>query len=208
MIIRGSKKHSSPGHGVITFPPYKCDMPNLSELNNKLLFLWFKKWAVAGGPPIQKSYALGSSFIRVLNQTINQYTATRKELLLHVEHPEKLVHYFNSMTYLESCIIFLKRTLRFVGAIKRDYCSPRIKGKRYVLSNGVINKITTLRDDIEHMDERLIKGNNGIMSINEKDFDLFGTEVTYNELATWISQLYEIAAQFLQEDTHKILLKT
>lgn len=36
----------------LTFPPYNCDMPDLSELSNKVLFLWLKKWKVAGGPRI------------------------------------------------------------------------------------------------------------------------------------------------------------
>lgn len=139
--------------------------------------------------------------MRVLNQTINQYIAARKELLLHVEYPHRLAHYFNAMTYLESCIIFLRRTLRFVEAIKRDYFSPKIRGGRSVLSSGVIKKITALRDHIEHMDERLIKGSDWIMSINEKDFELMEAKVTYDDLSKWIKQLYEIAEQFLQEDT-------
>ena len=184
-----SKKQSNPNPGVISFPPYNCDMPELSELSNKVLFLWLKKWALAGGPKIQKSYALGSSFMRVLNQTINQYTAARKELLFHVEHPDRLVHYFNAITYLESCIIFLRRSLRFAEAIKRDYFSPKIGGKRSVFSSGVIKKITDLRNGIEHLDEKLIKVNNCVMSINEKDFDLMEIKVTYDELAKWIKQL-------------------
>ena len=184
-------------------PPRSCEMPDLSELYDKvLLTLILNVWLRGRGPKDQKASIFVTSFIRLVDKTLVEYKYSRSALLEYVNTPANTMSpLFRATAHLETCIHSLKRAIRFAEHIRRDKKSPTIPQKLDVISKSAQIRITVVRDAIEHMDDRIIKGkipkNGPVALIMKSDcLELAGEIITYIELAEWIKQLHRLALEF------------
>jgi hypothetical protein len=185
----------------INWIPESCDMPDLSSLtwdNIRVLMLnlMFRK----GGPENPNARLLISTFVRLHNQTILEYGFARSKCLEYVSGPhEDLGPLLISMSHFENLISNLRRTIGFAEAIKRNRYCPKIRKDLSVFSQDAKDRIKTFRDNIHHMDEKLIDNvlqpeTIKTINISSDKIELADIEITFIELASWIKQLNGIAS--------------
>ena len=187
---------------IQTWPPRSCDMPEIKDVCafrtlGHMLNVFFR----AGGPKRKKSSALVKNYIRIVDHLIIEYKYARAALLKFVNTPNNVLGPLLVATgHLETIISSLKRAIRFLECIKRDRHIPTIEKNLSVLSSDTKKRVTSLRNAIQHLDERLIKGEHGdgeanALLVKSDGIELFNTEIKYTEIANWIRELDKVSSQ-------------
>lgn len=182
------------------FPPKRCKMPDLSNLFDKnILNLILNIFFRGGGPKDHKVKALWINYIRVVDHLIREYKYAHASLKLYVTTPNNVISpLFICIGHLESCIGLMKRAIYFARKIRRGM---KI-GKYSVLSSAIGDRITNLRNAIEHLDDYIIKskisqGSPIALIVKKNSIELAGNEIYFSELAEWIKELHEIAEKLV-----------
>lgn len=194
------------------WPPRTCEMPEINDLRDyrtltHVLNVYFRR----GGPQKIKAAALVRNYIRMIDHLIMEYKYAREALLNYVNTPTNVLGpLFVAIGHLETVVTSLKRAIRFLDRIKRDQQIPAIERNLSVLSNDTKYRVTSLRDAIQHLDEKLIKGElregeEITLLAKSNGIELFSTEIKYTEIANWIRELDKVSSQLATytEDTVK-----
>jgi hypothetical protein len=163
-----------------------------------------------GGPQQRQSAALVRNYIRIVDHLIIEYQSARDALTSYVNTPNEVMGpLFVATGHFESVITSLKRAQRFLERIKRDRAVPSVDKELAVISKEAIKKVTDIRDAIEHLDEKVIKGKieegeSIALLVKSDGVELLGTEIKYTELAKWIREL-DTVSNFLSTYTEESL---
>jgi hypothetical protein len=199
-------------------------MPDLHEiLGHRVLDIIENKMLVKDGP-LKNPQALAyvSNFARLLDKTVREYKYARAALEKSAatrpckERPvsktmddiydiRQDVSLANSLLFqatdpFENCLNALKRTIIFARRIKKAQGSPQVPRGMAILSDGVVSRIATIRNAIEHIEEKIARGEvvdgEAIALVVKSDSIEFGGEKIYfTELAEWIRELDNLARQ-------------
>lgn len=179
------------------WPPKTCEMPELPEkYGNTFLTHLLNVVLAAGGPSDFAAAAYSRNFIRLSDLAIQEYKLARKSLIEYENTPNNVFSpLFVATSHLEQCISALRRAIRFA----RHKNGPRLP-KMDVISAKTAYRIINLRGAIEHTDERLQKGQirQGeflMLAVKSNGIELDNKEISYSELADWLTQLQTLAEQ-------------
>lgn len=184
------------------WPPKSCEIPDLSKLNDQVtLALMLNRVFRGGGPKDHISYALLANFIRLADQTLQEYKAARNALLEYINRPNNNVFspLFRATGHCEICLNSLKRSINFAKRIQRDRNTLQIPRNLSVLSGTVTERIRKFRNAIEHLDKDILKGKiqKGepiSLLVNSDSIELLGEEIYFTEIAVWIQELNSLAS--------------
>ena len=200
------------------WPPRRCDMPDLQGLSGQRAFDLIDHSILVKGGCLKSPQALAfvASFARLLDKTSREYRYAHAALLASADirqtiragssptlHDKSILAgdiqsannlLFQAGDHVENCITALRRTIVFARHIRRDQRSPQIPRGLPVLSDGMVNRIDTIRNAIEHIDERIARGEmvDGAtitVTVKSDSIELGGEEIYFTELADWIRQL-------------------
>jgi hypothetical protein len=182
--------------------PKRCEMPDLSKLNDEFtLALMLNRFFRGGGPKNHISYALVANFIRLADQTLQEYKAARTALLEYIHRPNNNVisPFFRATGHCEICLSLLDRSLNFVERIRRDRNTLQIPKNLSVLSGTVMTRIRKFRNVIEHLyddilDRKIHKGDPIALLVNSDSIELLGEKIYFKEIALWIQELNSLAS--------------
>jgi hypothetical protein len=195
--------------------PKECKMPNLSILE-PLLPRLIPVLLVGERGKISKKVALyRRNFIRLVDKALREYKEAREHILAEVEEsklsPKEIkkkgqhIYAIGFTDYLENCINAVSRLYRLLERIKseKDTSLPKIHQK---LLNTKYNSIANVRNAIEHIDvhiqkDELSPGNPIMLAINERNDGVVISkfEINFNDLATIIKNMHEVALDLLSK---------
>ena len=179
--------------------PKRCEMPDLSNLNSKVILTFILNAMLKGGGPRDlQAWALVISYVRLVDKAVVEYQSARAYLEEYVTtdffHMSPV---FRATGHIETCIGTLKRAIRALDRIRRDQQSPEIPKHLPVLSGQTPERITEVRDAMEHMDERILNGQlptiEALCLLTDDGLDFCGTRVSFTELASWVKQLHSLS---------------
>ena len=105
-----------------------------------------------------------------------------------------------AIDHFENCLNALKRTIVFARRIRRDQGSPQVPRGMAILSGDVVSRIVTIRDAIEHIEEKIargevVDGDTIALAVKSDSIEFRGEEIYFAELAEWIRELDDLARQ-------------
>lgn len=176
-------------------------MPDLSNLDNILrLNLFLNALSFRAGPTNIKARLLWTHYIRLIDQAIRGYNATRRSLGEITQDPgDTLGAWYRAATQMETCLFTLQRAVRFARRLRlnRDCtgCSDL-----EVTSDAVAGRLQRLVDALNNMEQRILA-----RDISSEQGTLLGFEpagiamdtirISYAELSGWIGELYALAIE-------------
>ncbi|MFA6051438.1 MAG: hypothetical protein WC762_02500 [Methylobacter sp.] len=191
------------------WPPDKCEMPNLSELNSKLILnLMVRRIIGKYNLTDPKTYLLVVSYIRLVDKLVDDYQRTRNTQIEFVTTPGNVVSPLIFATnHCESLLTTMLRVIRFGQRIRRDPNGPPIAKRIQALSGEVWMRVNNMRCAIEHLDEQIITNtwspNEPPQLLLKNDcLTLNGEEIFYSELADWVKQLHAVGIDL---STHEVV---
>lgn len=191
--------------------PKQCAMPDLSNLDVPQLSNALLNIVLGGRPPqSRKVSAYTTNFIRVVDQAILEYRQARDELLRYV-NKEGFSHYFLAVSHLEMCIIAARRSQRYGERLKREEEGPTIKRAVARCLQSLEKNILKVRDAIEHMDEKIQKGEvpegepiSLMISENGDKIRISNVELTFSHLSEYLIKLHEICVDVARMDWARV----
>lgn len=182
------------------WPPLNCQMLDLNNLKGSpSLALFLNRYFRGGGPKDEKSYALVMNFVRIVDKILIDYHVIYEQMqgVSKVRDNSSMWKMISATSYCESLISNIVRAIRLGRRIRRHQSSPPI-AKMEVLSDGVWDRINTLRRAIEHIDEDIAdntwrEGNPVCLLLKNDAIELQGAIIYYTELSEWVKQLYNLA---------------
>lgn len=178
--------------------PTECNMPDLSDLDDKNILGIANKILTGDIAKEYKSKAFIINFVRITDQTIREYRDARIAFLEYINNQPSMYisPLFEAIGHFETLLIGLRRASLLIRRMKRNEETSRIVNEQ--VNKDVDNRIENIRHAIEHLDEKLAKG-----EINEGDpwflipqndyIHLYEHKVSYQEIAEYIRTLHSIA---------------
>ena len=183
--------------------PQRCEMPDLSHLSDKTILnhtlnIVFRRT----GPKDRQARALVTDFIRLVDQIVREYNNARQALIQFVNAPSAMGLLFLAVGHFEVCITNLRRAIRIGNRIRQYKGAPQVPRLR-VLSKGVEARVDDIRHTIEHLEEKMLKGEIGsdestILRPMSDSIELAGKGISYAELAEWIEALHTMARDLVE----------
>ncbi len=177
------------------WPPRSCGMPALRIDPGENYATLVLNVTLAGGlPPKRVAASFAKNFVRLTEAALRNYIDAQRDFSQLFERDLSPAFVLPQVvSYLEQCILCLRRTLRYAN--HQD--GVRLP-KRTVTSRRVRKLVTEMRDAIEHTDARLVTGQIGsgepIMLKPKSDrIELSGVTILYTELSEWLVELNELA---------------
>ena len=178
-------------------------IPDLSDLRN--LSVWFAvtRLLLASGPKSYAQYALVVNYICLIDLAVDEYQDGRELALSDLEHGEIIGVMIRAAGYFEACISNVKRALNHLKVIRsqKDF-PPDLKNglprTLKVLRGNVENKITNIRNAIQHLERDIenlnVTQDDPICLILESDQLLLGGySISYQELSEWLKEFHKCA---------------
>jgi hypothetical protein len=183
------------------WPPKRCDMPDLSQLSEKIVLNMMLNRAFLGrGPRDLKASALVANFVRLVEKTLIEYKNIHASLLEYVNTPKTHISpYIHAVNHMETCLISLNRCKNYIQRIKGIKAIHQIPRDIKVLVKNNEKRIRNIRRAIEHLDadisQDLIPVDEMIAVVVKSDsVELYGIEIFFTELAEWIKELHSLAS--------------
>jgi hypothetical protein len=159
----------------------------------------------AYGVPTLHAKQIVDGYVRLVERSIVEYQRARAAIYRLLQ-PGGLQDYYDAQDHFENCIhnvhraiLYLERLRRF-GFRKRDgsVFIPRPRDLE-VLSETARQAVRNLRDSIEHLDQDIVEGriphaDPVALHAGRTSIRLQGNEVSYEDLARWITQLHGFAS--------------
>jgi hypothetical protein len=184
--------------------PTKNAMPDLSELNGRLIPPLKLSFVFGGGPTDQQARQYTILFIRLTNKAIFEYEASRATLDEYLASNNKTLLMFQSVDHIETCVHSIKRALRFLDQMNRYSRGPDIPRETRRLFSSYDRDVTVIRDAIEHMDEymergEITPGTPSALFVNEAGdvAEIAGHTITFERLAMLLRRMHELAIRLL-----------
>ncbi len=191
--------------------PDECKMPDLSNLDLPLiLHLYTQLLAGENRAFGRKMNLYHRNFIRLTDKALREYGQAREAILAEIternltteeilKQGQHLIGY-TFTDHIETCINALSRLFRILNRIKSEQTSPAFPRQLRKLAEATNEKISYLRNAVEHMDERIqrdeIAAGRPIMLDASKDGDYLVAskhKISFSELATSLTAMHEIA---------------
>ena len=155
-----------------------------------------------GGPTDLTVYALWVNFIRLVDVSVREYELARRR----IDGKSPNLPRINVATgHFESLLSTLKRAIAHLKALRSHRDAPTslkrlLPGRSKVLSGSVEKRVTGMRDAIQHLDEKVIKGaihkGEPVCLVPEiQGVRLGNFNISYQELASWIQELHHLAGE-------------
>lgn len=185
--------------------PTKCDAPDLSSLEQKLTInLMLNRAFVGGGPSNGRSFALVVNYVRVVDALVIDYNQFRGSLHEYVTTPNTHISpLFNAISDAEECVSNLLRAIRMARRIRKDKLGPHVEKTITVLRDAIVKRVEDFRNEIQHLDNVLVGGTwqppdpHCLVTRNDR-LELYGKEILYSDLATWITSLHALSVNLAQ----------
>lgn len=156
------------------------------------------------GPPTARGLQIADGYVRLLEKTVLEYEAARRELLSFF-HEKVLDNYLRAQDHFETCIQSLHRAILYLNRLRGlgfrgpdgTAFIPRPRDLT-VLSEAVIKRVRVFRDASEHLDEDIISSRipedaEVAIHLGWNNASLVGFTISYEEIAKWIRQLHHFA---------------
>jgi len=194
--------------------PSECKMPDLSGIDSPLLGRLIIQLLVGERGLSPKASMYRRNFIRLVDKAVREYGEARKAILADVaearrsaeemiEHGRQL-HFTAFTDHIETCINAVSRLFRLLERIKSEKESPSFPRELRKLVETQSESIKTIRDIVEHMDERIQKDEiapgKPIMLTVSKEGDrllVSDCEMKFRDLAMVLEKMHEIALYIL-----------
>ena len=137
----------------------ECRAPDLSDIAAPVVATYLLSATFHGGLP--DNYQLRSyltNFIRSSDRAIEEYSEGRRLLIEYAASHNRTLLLLRAMSRLETAIHYLRRAHRFFDRLRVHPEGPTIDRVPRRLFDSYANRIIPLRDAIEHIDERVGKG--------------------------------------------------
>ena len=164
------------------------------------LFLMIHRFLAGGGSRNATSFALVMNSVRIVDKLVTDYSLAHAQMVAWATTPNEVMGpLFLAIGHFESCVSGMVRAIDFARRIRKDQNGPRvIPNKSTVLSDAVYKPINTIRNSIEHLDQDILEGtlSGGVpicLVVRPSAIELSGTQITFAELADWITQLHAIS---------------
>jgi len=177
----------------------QCEMPEL-KLTFLSVFLMIHRGLGGGGPKNGTSYALVMNYVRIVDKLVIDYNLAREQMVIWAATPNEVIGpLLVAIGHFESCVSGAVRAIDFARRIRKDKNGPGIVPKGVaVLSDAVYKSVNDMRNSVEHLDGDILDGtlSGGVpicLVVRPKAIELAGAQITFAELADWITQLHAIA---------------
>jgi len=184
-----------------SWPPKRCEMPDIQNLFPwNILNYMLNRTFRGAGPKDSQASSLLVGFIRLVDQSVQEYENARAALNEFVSTPNNVITpLFKASGHLETCIGAIWRAINFARRMRNDKNSPSIPRRIPVLSKTVKKPIKNIRHAIQHaeekiMDNRIVEGDAIFLVVKSDALEIAGTEVTYTDLSNWIKELHCLAS--------------
>lgn len=187
---------------------FEYKIPDISDLGKKSALYLLNRFFRGSGPKDHVSYALTVNFVRKLDLAIHAYNEARKAI---IEFPKdrqtlQLSLFIKASGCFEQCVDLVRRSVLFLKAIKSNKDVPielkkKIPKGLSVLSGSAEKKCTEMRHAIQHLEEKIqkgeiIQGQSHSLFPKESSIELGDNEITYVELAEWLRELNSVSELF------------
>ena len=158
-----------------------------------------------GGPKDREAYFLVMNFARLVDFAIREYEYGRKATLEFAEDTDSLSLglIFRASGHFEVCIDNVKRAIEHLKALRMHPKVPQpIKALLprgiKVLSRSVEVPITGMRNAIQHLENRIKKGEIAdgqslALLPSENELELGVHRIPYADLAEWLTELHALS---------------
>lgn len=194
--------------------PTVCKMPDISDLDYPLKSRLMIHALIGNKGLSRKEGLYRTNFVRLVDKAIKEYQLARSSIIDQINEakrpPEKMaregriLYIFNFTDHFENCINATGRLLKQLESIKSDTGRLAIPKDIRRLIEAHSRAIPDIRNSAEHMEKIIQKdeiqeGQPVMLSIGG-DGDravLARHEIRFNELATAIRRLHEVALDIL-----------
>ena len=193
------------------WPPDTCEMPDLSNLNPKLILnLAALRFTGKYNLADPKTYRLVMSYLRLLDKLVDEYHRTRNTLTEFVTTPGDVMSPLIFATnHCESLLTTMVRVIKVGNRIRKDRNGPPIAKKIPVLTDAAVwTRVNDMRCAIEHIDDEIAGNGNtwnpdepSLVILKKDRLFLIGQEITYAELAEWVRQLHAVGTDLSTYET-------
>jgi hypothetical protein len=182
------------------------NIPDLSHLLSRSTSFAMQRFFTSGGPQGREAYALVMNFVRLVDLAVSEYESGRLAILQFANSNGdfRLSSAIRSSAHFEVSIDALKRAINHLKAIRgnatvsqalKDFLPRGIR----LISGEVEGKVTDIRDAIQHLEERIqkgeiIEGQSFALQPTCDDLQLGSRNLRYIELAEWLTEAHTLSS--------------
>ncbi|MCG6892128.1 MAG: hypothetical protein LJE65_00845 [Desulfobacteraceae bacterium] len=180
-------------------------MPDLSHLDNKLTTsLLLNALSFKAGSANPKARALWTNFVRLMDQMVMEYNRGREALKAYADSADQdLGSLFRATAHMETCLISLRRAVRFVRRIRLKRDCPHC-GDLTVTSDGVVQRLRRFCEALDRTEERVLARDAAesaeMLLLSGDGLHASGNEIRYEEIAGWIEEMNTLAVALTAYD--------
>lgn len=180
-------------------------MPDLSHLDNQLtMSLLLNALSFKAGSANPKARSLWTNFVRLLDQMIMEYNRGHDALSEYVDSDDQaLGSLFRATAHMETCLISLRRAVRFARRIRMKRDCPQC-GDLSVISDRVLGRLRTFCEALDQTEERVlardVSGLADMLVLSDEGLHASGDAIRYDEIAGWIEELNSLAVALTAYD--------
>jgi hypothetical protein len=183
--------------------PRRSSMPDLSVLFRKnILTLLLAQVFQRAGAKDYAARAFQTTLVRVTDKALEDYELARLAFHEFVTRPNNSVWspLFRATGHMENCLSSLERLFRLTRRLLEHSETSDLVRSVAALAPSARKRISTLRNAMEHIDERLVnekikEGDLTMLFLGEDAIELQGVSVSYAELAQWLTELHGLAGK-------------
>jgi hypothetical protein len=181
----------------------ECKMPDLSGLNYLIGRLLVQ--VMIGEPGLSRNAGLyRRNFIRLVDKALGEYHEARESILNQIADTNRI--YMPEFTdHIETCINAVARLYKLLDRIKSEPESLTFPREIRRLVETQTQPIKDMRNAVEHMDERIQKGEIApgqpimlALNGNNDGVVISDCEIKFQELAMVLKRMHEIAQYILK----------
>ena len=201
------------------WPPKRCDMPNLSGFSSNLTVEYFANRTLRNvGLEIPfPGRAFFLNLTRLADKTLYEYEEARKYLQRYVHSGNETTLFFRCVGHMENCVDSLHRIFQHTNRLQHHlhtleeenhtgHPAPIISRNELPKSKDRA-RVAKIRRAIQHMDDDISKEKAGRnlapigLIVNSDSIELGGTEISHEDLASWIKQVHKATQRLIEYDS-------
>jgi hypothetical protein len=194
--------------------PKECKMPDLSGLDAPLMSRLVVQLLIGESSLSHNARLYRRNFVRLVDKALREYNEARGAILADVAEANRPVkemkkrgreiHVIAFTDHIETCINAVSRLFKLLERIKSEKQSPAWPRELRRLLETKSEPIANIRDAVEHIDEKIQKGEIGpgkpiMLTVSENDEALMvaNYEIKFEELAMVLKKMHEVAQYIL-----------
>jgi len=194
--------------------PSECKMPDLSGIDSPLLGRLIVQLLVGERGLSPRARLYRRNFIRLVDKAVREYYEARAAILADVTEAKRSaeemtkhgrqLHFIAFTDHIETCINAVSRLFKLLERIKLEIESPSFPRELRKLVEKYSESVKTVRDTVEHMDERIRKdeiapGKPIMLTVSQEGDGILVSdrEMKFKDLAMVLEKMHEIALYIL-----------